>query len=113
MLGKQYGLRHGHTWKDPETGHARVSPTYKSWQAMKHRCSKREEYSAVTVCERWLNSFDNFLADMGERPGRNYSIDRVDNAGNYEPGNCRWATRSEQQKNKRPMPNQPNQHRQS
>lgn len=73
------------------------------------RCENRDreewpDYGGrgITVCLRWRESFPAFLADMGRRPSPEYSIDRRDNDGNYEPGNCRWATASEQTENQRP-----------
>lgn len=83
-----------------------LSGAYRSWLTMKSRCLNRgnnrfSSYGArsITVCDRWL-SFESFLADMGERPdGR--SLDRIDNDGDYEPGNCRWATRQQQMSNQR------------
>jgi hypothetical protein len=82
---------------------------YEAWISMKGRCGnpnatgfKNYGGRGIIVCERWLKSYLAFLADMGRRPSPGHSIDRIDNDGNYEPGNVRWATRHEQNKNKRP-----------
>lgn len=82
------------------------TPTYRSWIAMRQRCNDQNSDNypnyggrGITICERWDN-FLLFLEDMGERPP-DTSIDRIDVNGNYEKDNCRWATRSQQQKNKR------------
>lgn len=81
------------------------SRLYRCWRHLRSRCENKNvsEYKnyggrGITVCERW-QSYDNFKADMGEHPGPGYSIDRIDNDGNYEPSNCRWATRSQQSSN--------------
>ena len=94
-------------------GHAAgvgVSPTYQTWTGMIQRCTNPERKHweryggrGISVCTEWAASFESFLADMGERP-EGTSIDRIDGNGNYEPGNCRWATPAEQEANKARRP---------
>lgn len=92
---------HGHSKRGA------ISPTYVTWQCMMHRCyyAGHESYpiyggAGIVVCDRW-HTFTNFLEDMGIRPD-GLTIDRYPNPfGNYEPGNCRWATRGQQQHNRR------------
>lgn len=87
-------------------GLADVHPLYSAWSDMRRRCSNPDHPAykyyggrGIQVCERW-NCFAAYLEDVGERPS-GYSLDRVDNDGNYEPGNVRWADRSTQAKNRR------------
>jgi hypothetical protein len=92
-------FRHGHCV-------LRRSRTYQSWYAMLQRCTNPNTHEwmsyggrGIKVCKRW-RTFDNFLADMKSRP-RSKTLDRINNNGNYTPRNCRWATRSQQDSNKR------------
>lgn len=89
-----------------------VLSEFAAWQNMKVRCldpdfkqAKNYILRGITVCEEWLNDFEQFLADMGPRPkgdgtrAGEYSLDRIENNGNYEPSNCKWSTRYEQSNN--------------
>lgn len=94
--------------KHRHTAGPKKSSEYRAYLSMKDRCCRPENHAysqyggrGICVCDRWLDSFQNFIADMGPKPDPSYSLDRKENNGNYEPGNCRWATRTEQARNTR------------
>lgn len=100
MKGHQNALKHGHCAEGETSG------IYKSWASMKWRCySKNEESSSyrrkgIQVCDRWKNSFIDFLADMKSTWFPGATIDRIDNDGNYTPENCQWLTANENRSKK-------------
>jgi len=93
--------KHGHS------GH-RASKEYRAWKSIKNRCYNKNGKNfagyggrGITVCRRWLQSFKNFLVDMGPAPGSDYTIERIKNDKGYSPDNCIWETRKTQSRNKR------------
>lgn len=98
---ERHPVKHGHSYK------GKNSPTYRVWAGMIRRCEAPNAVGyqwyggrGIKVCDRWRNSFEAFLSDMGERPD-GLTLERNDTNGDYEPGNCRWATMQEQTRNKR------------
>lgn len=96
-------FKHGETVKGNER-----STEYNTWKAMKRRCDNKNGQSykfyggrGITVCSQWVNDFGQFLIDVGRKPSPEYSLDRIDVNGNYEPSNVRWATKQQQSFNRR------------
>src|SRR5579859_2869696 len=109
-------LRPGHTiscgcrrnLKHGESRGEGLAAEWTSWRGMKSRCRDASHIAfkhyggrGIKVCARWIDSYENFLSDMGRKPSALHSLDRIDVDGNYEPSNCRWASQTEQRANRR------------
>ena len=95
-------------YRHPRAGDGKTPPEYKSWVGAKQRCfnTKHARYAdyggrGISMCPRWANSFLNFIRDMGPKPNPRATLERIDNDGDYEPGNCRWESYHQQTRNRR------------
>ena len=108
MIKEQERFVKNATTHSLSVGRSKKRPEYNAWVGIKRRCLNVNDASyhnyggrGIKVCNRWKDSFKNFWDDMGKRPSKKHSIDRINNDGNYEPNNCRWATDLQQMRNKR------------
>lgn len=103
LLGYSNAMRvkHGLLKRD-DYGRINRPHEYRAWLGLKRRvkCPEKKCYEGITVCDRWLNSYENFLEDMGASPTDKHQVDRIKNELGYSPDNCRWATRVENARNK-------------
>lgn len=107
-LKKEKAIEIGRRAIHGEATRSRYSTEYQAWRNLKQRClnSKYRDYHnyggrGIKVCDRWKESFTNFLQDMGKKPFKEYSLDRIDVNGDYTPANCRWTSSKEQMANRR------------